>query len=670
MTNFLRKTITISVALLALAENIALAQDKMEPDDSKSFHAALKLADKSNNRAAIGILRSLYEKYPDNMGVAYNLGVCYINASGNPDSTLFFLNRVKQLDTNDSWDDARIELHLAIARAQQLCGRPQEALKIYDEVEKADSLKAYADIIRRERAICENAVVLTAKPVHLALKSMGKGVNSNENDYRPVLTAGEDTVYFTSRRPKKDADKKVIFDDGQYEEGVYFSVRQGNKWDGANWGDAKPVRGLVRDENGKAGQETATSISSDGRELYVCHNGDIYVSHKDEKTNEWLPATPLPEPVNTVFNEDFAFITPDGQELYISSDCPGGFGGKDIYRSRRLPNGQWGEPLNLGPGVNTEEDEDAPFFHEPTGILYFSSRGHNTMGGYDIFFAPQNDKGEYEVATNIGYPINSPDDDLFFSPSTDRDRAFYASIRWNDESEAPSYNLYEAEFDQPEQNRMAVVAAVVKADNLEDVSVVTLQNGEIIGIGRPNVNSGRFITIVEAGGDYDIRAYCGADSLSRHVATLKSQSYYASHAPVEIEPFEFSHNGNVSKQHDISAEPQKNDADDRQSGKPDDDRPYTVQLMSLRAPLDMDRLSPALDSSLVSEYRYRDGWFVYSYGAYETFREAFNAQKEIRRDTRYDDAFARNSKQYSRFVIKSESADTSRKNLTGNAVEQ
>ena len=92
--------------------------------------------------------------------------------------------------------------------------------------------------------------------------------------------------------------------------------------------------------------------------------------------------------------------------------------------------------------------------------------------------------------------------------------------------------------------------------------------------------------------------------------------------------------------------------------------------MSLRAPLDLNRLSPALDSSLVSEYRYRDGWFVYSYGAYETFREAFNAQKEIRRDTRYDDAFARNSKQYSRFVIKSESADTSRKNLAGNAVDQ
>lgn len=666
MTNFLRKTITISVALFALAETVAFSQDKMTPEDSKTFHSALKLADKSNNRAAIAILRSLYDKYPDNMGVAYNLGVCYINASGNPDSTLFFLNRVRQLDDNESWDDARIELYLAIARAQQLCGNPKEALSIYDEVEKADSLKAYADIIRRERAICESAIVLTSKPVHLVLHDMGKGVNSNNNDYRPVLSANEDTIYFTSRRPKKDADKKVLFDDGQYEEGVYFSVRQGNKWDGCNWGQAQQVRGLVTDANGKAGQETATSISSDGRELYLCHNGDIYVSRKDEKTNEWMPATPLPEPVNTVFNEDFAFITPDGQELYLSSDCPGGFGGKDIYRSRRLPNGQWGEPLNLGPGVNTEEDEDAPFFHEPTGILYFSSRGHNTMGGYDIFFAPQNDKDEFEVATNIGYPINSPDDDLFFSPSADRDRAYYASIRWTDASGAPSYNLYEVEYDQPEQNRMAVISAVVKASDLENVSVVTLLNGEVVGIGRPNVNSGRFVTIVEAGGEYDIKAYCGSDSISRHVATLKSQSYYASHKPVEIEPFEFSTGGNTASQPDLSAaSTAKAAGSPEEDGKPSDAKPYTVQIMSLRAPLDMGRLNPALDPALVSEYKYRDGWFVYSYGAYATFREAFSMQSQIRRTTRYDDAFARNSKQYRRFTDGAKTDGAPTKNLIG-----
>ena len=651
MTKYRFKTFAASLMLFAMAEAYSFSQTQMTADDSKAFRTALKMADKSNNRGAIGILRGLYDKYPDNLSVSYNLGVCYINASGNPDSTLFFLNRVKELDDNDTWDEARIELNLAIARAQQLCGRPQEALKVYDEVEKVDSQKAYADMIKRERGVCEAAIVLMRQPVHLVMRNAGDDVNSSNNDYRPVLTASEDTMYFTSRRPKKDADKNIVFDDGQSEEGVYFSVRRGNKWDGGNWGPAHQVRGLIANEKGRAGQETATSLSADGNEMYLCHDGDIYVSHKDTTTGQWKTATPLPEPVNSVYNEDFAFITPDGQSLFISSDCPGGFGGKDIYRSRRLPNGQWGEPLNLGPGVNTEEDEDAPFFHAQTGILYFSSRGHNSMGGYDIYYAPENDRGEFEVSTNIGYPINSADDDLYFSPSVDRDRAYYSSIRWHDGVKAPSYDLYEIEYDQPEQNRMAVVAAKVKAPSLVDVTVLTLQGGDIIGIGRPNVHSGNFVTIVEAGGEYDLVAYCGTDSITAHVATLKSQSYYASHAPIEIAPFVFDQGISAGNRTSgcIDASEAKSAAA-RNSALPDDDRPYTVQLMSLRRPLDMSLLSSRLEPDSVAEFRYRDGWFVYSYGAYSTYREAHRMQRHIRRVTRYLDAFARNAKQYERFV--------------------
>ncbi len=652
MTNYLLKTISLTVALFTLAGTATMAQSQMASEDSKAFRNALKLADKTNNREAIGILRRLYDKYPDNLGVAYNLGICYINASGNPDSTLFFLNRVKELDDNDSWDETRIELNLAIARAHQLCGHPQEALAIYDEIEKADVHKTYAEMIRHERDVCSSAVVLMKQPVRLVMRDAGKDVNSDNNDYRPVLTANEDTMYFTSRRPKKDADKSILFDDGQYEEGVYFSVRKGNKWDGGNWGAAAQVRGLITDSRGRSGQETVTSISADGSEMYLCHDGDIYVSHRDEATNKWLPATPLPEPVNSVYNEDFAFITPDGENLYISSDCPGGYGGKDIYVSRRLPNGQWGEPLNLGPGVNTEEDEDAPFYHAQTRILYFSSKGHNGMGGYDIFYAPENENGQFEASVNLGYPINSADDDLYFAPSVDRDRAYYSSIRWNAQGHAPSYDLYEIEYEQPELNRLAVVAALVKAPDIEDVRVLTMQDGEIIGIGRPNARSGNFITIVEAGQEYDLMAYCGADTIFRHISTLKSQSYYASQTPVRIDPFDFT--TSRLRAEDMSVNPidgsEAYSVARRRDAKPDDPNPYTVQIFSLRHVLDYSRLARSLDPDSVSEYRYRSGWYVYSYGAYPTYRAAYAAQERIRNITKYDDAFARNSKQYKKFV--------------------
>ena len=651
-----------SIAALTIAANTipALAQSKMTAEDNRAFKTALKLADKTNNTSAIAILRDLYGKYPDNIGVAYNLGICYINGSGNPDSTLYFLNRAKELDDNTTWDETRLELNLAIARAQQLCGRPQEALKIYDEVEAHDTNKTYANMISHERDICASAMILMRQPVKLVMRTAGDGVNSTSNDYRPILTVNEDTMYYTSRRPKQDADKTMLFDDGQSEEGIYFSVRQGNKWDGGNWGEAKQVKGLVTDKRGNAGQETATSLSMAGNEMYLCHNGDIYVSRKDPNTGKWQPATALPEPVNSIYNEDFAYVTPDGQDMFLSSDCPGGYGGKDIYRSHRLPDGTWGEPLNLGPGVNTEEDEDAPFFHVDSRILYFSSKGHDGMGGYDIFYSPEDKNGCFVACTNIGFPINSADDDLFFSPSVDRDRAYYSSIRWDEDSKMPSYDIYEVEYEQPEQNRMAVLAAMIKAPTIEDVRVLTLKDNEIIALGRPNSHSGRFVSIVEAGQSYDLMAYCDGDTITRHVDTKKSQSYYAQQKPVELDPiiFEFKpelKEANKSKSPlDTSAAMAAAAAN---SFKYNAERPYTVQILSLRRILNYKYLDTAIEPDSVTEYRYQDGWFVYSYGNYATYQEAKAVRDRIRRDTKYKDAFARNTKQYLKYVKKEEAED-------------
>ena len=187
MTKYRFKTLCLSVALFAMAEAPSFSQEQMTPDDSKAFRSAIKMADKCDNRGAIGILRGLYDKYPENLSVAYNLGVCYINASGNPDSTLFFLNRVNELDDNETWDDARIELNLAMARAKQLCGKPKEAIAIYDEIEKGDTLKAYTDMIKRERMICESAIVLMNQPVHLVMRYAGDAVTDAHKVSRAKL---------------------------------------------------------------------------------------------------------------------------------------------------------------------------------------------------------------------------------------------------------------------------------------------------------------------------------------------------------------------------------------------------------------------------------------------------------------------------------------------------
>ena len=636
---------TIATLTATWCADTAAQSKQMTSEDSKAFKRALTLADKTNNRTAIGILRGLYDKYPDNVDVAYNLGICYINASGNPDSTLFFLKRTAELSPETEWTEAKAELMLATARAEQLCGRPEEALKIYDDIDAKDTDGLFSEITDFERATSQTAQILMRQPTRLTMRTVGNGVNSAWNDYRPILTEAEDTMYFTSRRPKETADKTVIFDDGQFEEGIYMSVRNGNKWDGGKWGDATAVTGLVADRRGRAGQETATSIAKGGTEMYLCHDGDIFVSLKDPETGKWRPAEPVRGAVNTEFNEDFAYVTANGEEMYFSSDAPGGLGGKDIWLSRRLPNGDWGEPTNLGPGVNTEEDEDAPFFHEPTNVLYFSSMGHSGMGGYDIFFSPRNDKGEFEASRNMGYPINSADDDIFFSPSADHGRGYYASIRWKETCKSPSYDIYEVEFEQPEQNTMAVLAATVKAQDPADVRVFTIEDGEIVAIGRPNAHSGRYVAIVQAGGEYDLMAVCDADTLLRHVKTLKSQSYYAQQRPVELDDFVFE---TKPRQHpDIDSTPTPRDTD---GAEETDTKPYTVQLMSIRQELRDELLDRNIEIENVTEHKYRDGWYVYSYGSYATFREARKAQNRIRETTHYRDAFARNKNQYLKFI--------------------
>ena len=132
--------------------------------------------------------------------------------------------------------------------------------------------------------------------------------------------------------------------------------------------------------------------------------------------------------INTQYHEPSACLSPDGNTLYFVSDRPGGFGGEDIYRCVKLPTGRWSKATNLGPTINTEYDEDAPFMHPDGVTLFFSSNGHKTMGGFDIFFSVKSDSGWYPPQ-NMGYPINTTDDDVFYVMSSDGKRAYFSSVR-------------------------------------------------------------------------------------------------------------------------------------------------------------------------------------------------------------------------------------------------
>ena len=164
-----------------------------------------------------------------------------------------------------------------------------------------------------------------------------------------------------------------------------------------------------------------TSISKDGKTLYLYSSADydgiIYTSKFENGT--WSPLVKLNDNINTKYWESHATISHDDKKLYFTSNRKGTYGGLDIYVSKRDSTGDWGPAVNLGPVINTPYNEESPFLTSDDKTLFFSSRGHFNMGGYDIFYSTLLDNGEWSVPLNVGYPLNTTDDDVFFNPKNE-----------------------------------------------------------------------------------------------------------------------------------------------------------------------------------------------------------------------------------------------------------
>lgn len=293
---------------------------------------------------------------------------------------------------------------------------------------------------------CENGEKYMADPVGAKIDNIGSTINSSYPDYAPVISADESTLIFTSRRPGSTGGRKTS--DGKYYEDVYVSYNNGGSWSKPeNLGS--PVNTSTHD--------ACIALSPDGSQLFIytdANGGDIMVSTL--KGKKWTKPENLGSPVNSKSSELSVSISADGRTLYFSSDRDGGFGGMDLYMCTKQGKG-WSEPINLGPSINTEYDEDAPFIHPDGRTLYFSSRGHSTMGGYDIFKSTR-DGNNWTTPENLGYPINSADDDVYFVLSANNKHGYYASKKSNTLGEKDIYVI-----SMPEPKKVAI--AVPKAAN-------------------------------------------------------------------------------------------------------------------------------------------------------------------------------------------------------------
>ena len=482
----------LSSLLLLLAMFVAFdaaAQQHYSRAHNRMLDEATALMANGEYLNATRIYRKLIPVDTTFMDNYYDMGYCLAHVAGQREKALPYLAKA----VKGGHTEACYELAMAYHREQRF----DEAIEMFVKY-KSIYYRALADAdVDRAIATSKNARELTASPVDLKIRNMGAMVNSPMHDYCPLVTADGNTMYFTSRREGTVGGMKDP--NGQYMEDIYVARRIDEVWSNATNAGA-PLNTYV--------QDATVGLGPDGNSMIIYRtasgltSGDLYESRKQEGL--WQVPELMTDRINSPSHEPSASISPDGNEIYFTSDREGGFGGRDLYRIRRLPDGSWSMPLNLGPEVNTAFDEDAPFLHSDGVTLFFSSNGHNTMGGYDIFKSQciDPDMNGWSAPENMGFPLNTVNDDIYFCLSEDGTTGYFSSERAGG---LGAQDIYEVQFPNSQIDYVAVLGVVT--DNNEDpvrarFVVTDPITADIVGVYSNNAKTGRYLMILQPGGKY------------------------------------------------------------------------------------------------------------------------------------------------------------------------
>lgn len=378
--------------------------------------------------------------------------------------------------------------------------RFNEAIALLDAYKKTDPKQRQftneeADYLAEQ---CANAKIFTSQPHLSVIKNMGPNINSAFDDYVPIVMPDETALYFTSKRKGSTGNKKN--GDNNYFEDIYVAHKPDSVWR-----KAENLGFPVNTDNNDA----CVAISPDGHRMIIYRtspdgaSGDLYLTRLGAHEKWDAPVILGPE-INSEYVETSACFSNDTNEIYFSSNRPGGYGGRDIYRVRKLPNGHWAMPFNLGSNVNTAYDEDAPFLH-PDGItLYFSSKGHNTIGDYDVFKSTLlNESNQFTKAENLGFPINDVDNDIFFVLSVDAKRGYYSSAKKGTLGGSDVYQV-DTRFGD---NDLVVKLGYVYLENATArvrLALIDPESNEVAGEYFSNENTGKFIMVLNPLKSYKI----------------------------------------------------------------------------------------------------------------------------------------------------------------------
>lgn len=481
--------------------------------------------------AAIPHYLVAYKLNPNNARLDYRLGTAYLESPFKA-KALPYLQAAYALDPRV---DPMIQYYLG--RGYHLNAKWDEAMEAYRQAQGAvgskESAVSVADV-RKRLDECQTGKELMKHPVRVFIDNLGPDVNSAFAEYSPVITADESQLYFTSRRDNTTGGR-IDPDLGDYFEDIYATAAT----DAGGWLPAKPLAKPLNSD----GHDATVGIAPDGQKMliYLQNNaGDLYECALEGAA--WSAPVPLAKKINSGYHESSASYSPDMNSLFFVSNSEDdelhSLGGHDIYQVAIGGKGKnkTNRVQNLGAVINTRYDEEAVFIHPDGKTMYFSSQGHNSMGGFDIFKSVY-ENGKWSQPENLGWPINTPDDDVFFVISASGKHGYYSSARVDG---LGSRDIYRITFLGPEKppvlstedNLLASRAAPVKETNVQaavevattqvtilkgvitaadtkkpleaDIEVIDNVRNEIIAAFKSNSQSGRYLVSLPSGVNYGI----------------------------------------------------------------------------------------------------------------------------------------------------------------------
>jgi len=412
-------------------ENIPFEKDYFPPEKKDALKTAIKEIKAGDDffqdeipRYSLAIEHYLnaYDFNPNNALLNYKIGKCYLKTIQKT-KCISYLEQAYTLDPK-----AHPDIQYLLARGYHLNLDLEKAIITYKDYRgllSPNELTQKGDHIDKKIAECKVAIEMVKEPVRIFTDNLGPKVNSKYPEYGPYINAEETIIMFTSARDNTTGSKTDPGDLKFYED-IYISKNENGVWRDAQ----NPGKPLNTDSH-----DAIVGVSPDGKHALIYkgedNGGDIFECRIKED-GSWQSPKRLPKEINTKYHESSASFSPDMKKLYFVSDKPGGFGGKDIYVAQLGIKGSkekldYDDAFNLGAVINTPYDENGVYMDVEGKVLYFSSKGHTTMGGYDIFKSEYED-GKWSIPENLGYPINSADDDLFFSFSRDGRHAYYSSF--------------------------------------------------------------------------------------------------------------------------------------------------------------------------------------------------------------------------------------------------